>query len=96
MSPADRFDRAPRASSSVVAPPRLRWPSSSPTSSTRNWLTRLDLPEPETPVTLVNTPSGTSASSRSQIVARDAAQARASRRRVRGVRRGLVAASPNR
>ena len=44
------------------------------TSSTSAWLTRLDLPEPETPVTLVSTPSGKSTSSSSQVVARDAAQ----------------------
>ena len=47
-------------------PPRpaaRSWPSCSATSSTSAWLTRLDLPEPETPVTVVNTPSGKAASS---------------------------------
>ena len=39
------------------------WPSCSATSSTSAWLTRLDLPEPETPVTVVNTPSGKATSS---------------------------------
>jgi hypothetical protein len=39
----------------------LRWPISSLTASTRNWLIRLDLPDPEMPVTLVKTPSGISA-----------------------------------
>ena len=33
-------------------------PNSAATSSARAWLTRLDLPEPDTPVTVVNTPSG--------------------------------------
>ena len=42
---------------------RLRGPSAAATSSTSTWLTRLDLPEPETPVTVVKTPSGKSASS---------------------------------
>ena len=56
---------------------RLRpgsWPRCAPTSSTSAWLTRLDLPEPETPVTAVSTPSGKRASSVVQVVAGDAAQ----------------------
>ena len=38
------------------------WPRCAQTSSTSAWLTRLDLPEPDTPVTAVNTPSGKRAS----------------------------------
>ena len=43
------------------------------TSSTSAWLTRLDLPEPETPITAVITPSGKRASSSRRLLRRDAA-----------------------
>ena len=41
-------------------------------SSTRAWLTRLDLPEPETPVTAVNTPNGNATSTPRKLLPRDA------------------------
>ena len=46
----------------------MAWPRRSATSSTSTWLTRLDLPEPDTPVTVVNTPSGKATSSRSRLL----------------------------
>ena len=56
---AGRLDRrrAPAPGPRPPAPPP-RAPGAAATSSTSAWLTRLDLPEPETPVTVVNTPSG--------------------------------------
>ena len=65
------------------------------TSSTSTWLTRLDLPEPDTPVTLVNTPSGNVDVELVQVVARDARQRAASRSGVRGARCG-TSCPPNR
>jgi hypothetical protein len=64
------------------------WPRWRQTSSTSAWLTRLDLPEPETPVTDVSTPSGKRAS-RSlrllRVMPRSSSQPFGSRRaRVRG------------
>ena len=54
------------------------WPRWRQTSSTRAWLTRLDLPEPETPITAVMTPSGKRASSSRRLLRGDAFAARAS------------------
>ena len=74
-------------------PARASWPRCSATSSTSAWLTRLDLPEPDTPVTVVNTPSGKATSRLVQVVARDAAQAQpaaAARAASRGARRVLA------
>ena len=73
-------------------PPTTSWPRRAATNSTNAWLTRLDLPEPDTPVTVVNAPSGKAASSSSQVVARDPRQAQPTLRRARRARRG--AASP--
>ena len=50
------------------------------------WLTRLDLPEPETPVTVVNTPIGKATSRRLQVVASDAGEAQPALSASRGVR----------
>ena len=43
-------------------------PSASATKATNAWLTKLDLPDPETPVTDVNTPSGKAASNPSRLL----------------------------
>ena len=61
---------AGRSSSAVAG----SWPRWRQTSSTSAWLTRVDLPDPETPVTAVITPSGKRDVERAQVVARDAAQ----------------------
>ena len=58
VTTADRSSSSPSSSSSGRA-----WPRCSATSSTSAWLTRLDFPEPDTPVTVVKTPSGKAASS---------------------------------
>ena len=63
--------RAPREVVLIVAS-RLRWPSPSATASTRNWLTRLDLPDPEMPVTAVNTPEGNVGIEPIEVVSRHA------------------------
>ena len=57
-------------SSSLARPPRrsTSWPRCAATSSTSAWLTRLDLPEPETPVTVVSTPSGNATSRSSRLL----------------------------
>ena len=49
------------------------------TSSTSTWLTRVDLPEPETPVTVVNTPSGKRDVELVQVIASDAGEAQPAR-----------------
>ena len=61
---------AARSSSSPSSSAGTSCPRCSATSSTSTWLTRLDLPEPDTPVTVVNTPSGKRIEP-TQIVARD-------------------------
>jgi hypothetical protein len=67
-------------------------PSARATRSTSTWLTRLDLPEPETPVTAVITPSGNSAAKLVQVVAGDAFQAQPAvgSRGVRSVGHGVL------
>ena len=46
---AERLRRGAPEHRRLLRQLRLRWPSSSPTASTRNWLIRLDLPDPEIP-----------------------------------------------
>ena len=59
-----------RVSSSSAEASSGRWvPRCRATTSASTWLTRVDLPEPETPVTAVRTPSGTS-TSRSRTLCR--------------------------
>ncbi len=59
-----RVTGAVRSSSSLSsASGGISWPRCSATNSTSTWLTRVDLPEPETPVTVVNTPRGKATSS---------------------------------
>ena len=69
-------------------------PSCSPIRSTSAWLTRLDLPEPEMPVTMVITPIGMRTSRRSRLLREICAS---SSQRV-GVRRTRITVSlaPNR
>ena len=66
---------------------RMSWPKCSATSSTSTWLTRLDLPDPETPVTVVNTPSGNATSSWFRLL-RVTPVSRSQPLGERGVRRG--------
>ena len=61
-------------------------PSDATTRSSSAWLTRLDLPEPDTPVTAVMTPSG-NAASRARRLLRVTPSRRSQPRGVRGVRR---------
>ena len=65
---ASSIDNSSGSSAGAAAPKR------SEASSTSAWLTRLDFPEPETPVTVVRTPSGNADVEAAHVVARDALQ----------------------
>jgi hypothetical protein len=70
---------------------RDSWPSARATSSTSAWLTRLDLPEPDTPVTVVNTPSGNATSSSCRLLRVTPAAAASRAARAACARGGAVA-----
>ena len=65
---------SPVSSSSAEAASGRWVPRCRATTSASTWLTRVDLPEPETPVTAVRTPSGTSTSRSADVVPGHAGQ----------------------